>query len=335
VSVDDPYVYPGTRVLVNKLGITDQQRLQEYERKLTVQRHRLELPRLVLSEAGFRRMHAHLFGPLYDWAGQYRKMDLAVASLDSEGRQRTVVFATRAGIKPRMRELFSDLERQAFLQVTSVDRFAGEAAVVAGRLIQIHPFRDGNGRTTRYFLDELARRAGHKLNLGVAPNQHVRDRWMSASEEFLRPYPNYTPMAQFLSDTIKGRVQSAEHRIVLSEAITKIRQLRPAAVLEISRQLQEAITEARQSPDRPDRRERAAALGALDKAIKGGWPVNELEALKAVGVTDIRSARPVSGDAVERVAIIGRAAERAILDLPERERTIALERLGRHRGADQ
>ena len=120
-----------------------------------------------------------------------------------------------------MRELFSDLERQAFLQVTSADRFAGEAAVVAGRLIQIHPFRDGNGRTTRYFLDELARRAGHKLNLGVAPNQHVRDRWMSASEEFLRPYPNYTPMAQFLSDTIKGRVQSAEHRIVLSEAITK------------------------------------------------------------------------------------------------------------------
>jgi hypothetical protein len=62
--------------------------------------------------------------------------------------------------------------------------------------------------------------------------------------------------------------------------------------------------------------------------------VNELEALKAVGVTDIRSARPVSGDAVERVAIIGRAAERAILDLPEREQTIALERLGRHRRAE-
>jgi cell filamentation protein len=191
---DDPYVYPGTTILINKLGIKNKAELELVERGVTVSREQSPMPGLVLDETGFRGIHGHLFEPLYEWAGQYRNMNMAVASVDELGRERKVVFAPQARIEPEMREVFSRLRGRAKLNGISPDRFAGEAAYVAGRLLQSHPFRDGNRRTTRYFIEHLALQAGHRLSLSVAPAEHVRARWMAASEEIFRLYPNYTPM---------------------------------------------------------------------------------------------------------------------------------------------
>lgn len=55
--------------------------------------------------------------------------------------------------------------------------FAHRAAAVFARLNQMHPFREGNGRTQREFIRELAIRAGHTLSFDVIS----RERMIAAS----------------------------------------------------------------------------------------------------------------------------------------------------------
>ncbi|WP_171823179.1 Fic family protein, partial [Campylobacter coli] len=43
----------------------------------------------------------------------------------------------------------------------------------------LHPFREGNGRTQRIFLNELAKNAGYKLDLNLIP----KDKMIMASVE--------------------------------------------------------------------------------------------------------------------------------------------------------
>jgi cell filamentation protein len=46
------------------------------------------------------------------------------------------------------------------------DAFASRAAYYLGELNAIHPFRDGNGRTQREFIRQLATGVGHRINWG-------------------------------------------------------------------------------------------------------------------------------------------------------------------------
>ena len=44
------------------------------------------------------------------------------------------------------------------------DEFAEKAANVACELNNIHPFREGNGRTLLLFVEALATQAGHEID---------------------------------------------------------------------------------------------------------------------------------------------------------------------------
>lgn len=75
---DDPYTYPGTETLRNKLGITDDKTLTEAERRLTLARG-AEAARLTFPTTadGYRALHRHLFQDLYAWAGEDRSVTIA------------------------------------------------------------------------------------------------------------------------------------------------------------------------------------------------------------------------------------------------------------------
>lgn len=72
---DDPYVYPGTDVLRNKLGLRDNAMLRLVEYAYTADRA-TNAPRFEMSAAGYRATHKHLFDDLYDWAGKMRTVVL-------------------------------------------------------------------------------------------------------------------------------------------------------------------------------------------------------------------------------------------------------------------
>ena len=71
-SGSDPYRYPGSSVLKNRLGLRDQAELDAFEALITAQRGEEPLPRGVLSFAHYRAIHHHLFQDVFEWAGKCR-----------------------------------------------------------------------------------------------------------------------------------------------------------------------------------------------------------------------------------------------------------------------
>ena len=153
-SSPDPYCYPGTNILVNRLGLRDQARLDAYEAMITAQRAEEPLPRGTLGYAHYRAIHRHLFQDVFEWAGKPRTVRIAKAGS---------MFCYPEHIDDEMRRLFDRLRREKFLRGLTERDFASRAAHTLAELNAIHPFREGNGRAQLTYLALLAAQAGYPL----------------------------------------------------------------------------------------------------------------------------------------------------------------------------
>lgn len=165
---DDPYLYPGTGVLRNKLDIRDGGQLDRVERRLATARLAEGVPRGDFDLDHLRAIHRHLFQDVYDWAGEIRTVEIAKG-----GSQ----FQFRQYIETGMADVHRRLVARDFLRGLSAASFAEEAGTIIGDVNYVHPFREGNGRTQLLYLEQLAERAGHRLDL----TRLDRSRWMEAS----------------------------------------------------------------------------------------------------------------------------------------------------------
>ncbi len=165
---DDPYVYPGTTVLKNKLGIRDSAELDRAERKLAAQRLSEGAPTGDFDLAHLCAIHHHLFQDVYDWAGEIRTV-----GLNKDGHQ----FQVRRFIQTGMADIHKRLVDANFLNGLNRADFATQAARIIGDMNYVHPFREGNGRTQLLYLEQLAEQAGHKFNLARLDPE----RWFEAS----------------------------------------------------------------------------------------------------------------------------------------------------------
>jgi cell filamentation protein len=155
-SGPDPYCYPGTSILRNRLGLRDQAQLDAFEALITAQRSEEPLPRGRLGSAHYRAIHRHLFQDVFEWAGSWRTLRIAKGGS---------MFCYPEHIDAEMRKLFGRLTADRFLNGLPAATFAAQAAHVLAELNAIHPFREGNGRTQLTYLTLLAARAGHPLAL--------------------------------------------------------------------------------------------------------------------------------------------------------------------------
>ena len=155
-AVDDPYCYPGTTILKNKLGLQSQRELDAFESEMSFERSTEAFPAGRLSYSHYRAIHRHLFQDVYAWAGKVRTVRI------SKGES---TFCYPEHIDQHMAKLFMALRRAGHLRGTSPETFAKRAAHFLAELNAIHPFREGNGRTQLTFLTLLAERAGHPLAL--------------------------------------------------------------------------------------------------------------------------------------------------------------------------
>jgi cell filamentation protein len=154
-AFDDPYCYPGTSVLKNRLDLRTQSELQEFEAMITAQRADEPLPAGRLDCDHYLAIHRHLFQDVYDWAGQVRTVRMA---------KENSVFCYPEHIEFQMRRLFSELAADNWFRDLGAESFASKAAHFLAELNAIHPFREGNGRTQNVFFSILANRSGHPLD---------------------------------------------------------------------------------------------------------------------------------------------------------------------------
>lgn len=70
---DTRYCYPNSDVLINKLGIKEQDKLHTFERKLTMLRLSELMNKPISGQFNFQHLkniHAYIFQDIYDWAGK-------------------------------------------------------------------------------------------------------------------------------------------------------------------------------------------------------------------------------------------------------------------------
>jgi cell filamentation protein len=154
---DDPYVYPGTNVLRNHFGIRDATELAEREAGLTAVRV-TELERRFIPGdydlVQLQAVHRKIFGDLYPWAGELRTVKVA---------KDESLFALPEHISPYLTTLFVDLAREDFLHGLGREQFVERLTHYYAEINAVHPFREGNGRTQRAFLGQIAKAAGYPI----------------------------------------------------------------------------------------------------------------------------------------------------------------------------
>lgn len=187
MSGDDPYLYPSSPVLRNRLGITDADRLDYVERELVAQRIAEGVPTGDFDLAHLRVIHRHLFQDVYEWAGELRTVEIAKG-----GHQ----FQFRQFIETGMTDVHRRLEKAGFLRGLSVSAFAEAAGPIMGDVNYVHPFREGNGRAQLQYFQQLAVQAGHAVELTlIGP-----ERWLDASRA--SHAGDYRPMVAEIRRTI-------------------------------------------------------------------------------------------------------------------------------------
>jgi len=197
---DNTYCYPPDySVLKNKAGYQNSELLERFEH-LNTQSRALDCPRdLPINYEGYKSIHAHLFQDVYEWAGQPRTIPM------SKGRSR---FELPERIDDQMQRVFSELQREKNLSGLDKQQFAEKAAPYLDDLNITHPFREGNGRTQRVFLRNLAHQAGHELKV----ERINKDDWMRASIESMHA-SKHAGMAQIITNAITDRSRLAEAKI--------------------------------------------------------------------------------------------------------------------------
>lgn len=184
---DDPYVYPGTRILMNKLDIRDAEILDLAERRFTTIRVRQGVPHGNFDLTHLKAIHHHLFQDVYDWAGQIRTIEISKG--DSQFQLRKYIDAGMADVHRR-------LVKAGFLHGLMRSDFAAGAAHIIGDVNYVHPFREGNGRTQLHYMKMLSARAGHWLDLTKIDPA----RWLDASRQAHQA--RYDIMAQVIDDAL-------------------------------------------------------------------------------------------------------------------------------------
>jgi cell filamentation protein len=212
----DPYTIPGTNVLINKLGLTKFEVLHQAEYDLT--RARLKELHLQPIEGRFdlkhlQDVHRHVFQDVYDWAGQLRRVDI------SKGDHR---FVPSEMLRTVGAMVFGRLAADQHLRGREKPEFVDGLTRHYGAINALHPFREGNGRSTQIFIADLAQQAGFVVDYTKVDKQ----RWNEAARRSFEG--DLTPMRVVFRALVSPARAVAFDRLSRHEAIKAHPELLPA-----------------------------------------------------------------------------------------------------------
>jgi cell filamentation protein len=159
LSGPDPHYDYQHKILKNLPGFTDPILLDSFER-VEAAEEIFDLQKYpvkgTFDSAHLRVIHARIFQNVYPWAGEFRQVNLR--------RSASYYFALVQFMETNLKSTLAKLAAENHLKGLDAAAFASRAAYYLGELNSIHPFREGNGRTQREFIRELAAEAGHRIN---------------------------------------------------------------------------------------------------------------------------------------------------------------------------
>ena len=121
--------------------------------------------------AHVRAIHRHLFQDVFEWAGEFRGVNISKGVGRGFGD-------VKAGEVDRLLEDVRARVAGTDWSVLDREAFGEKAAVVFAYLNQAHPFREGNGRAGKVFMEHVAELSRFTLDYGqVSPEV-----WNQASQ---------------------------------------------------------------------------------------------------------------------------------------------------------
>lgn len=168
----DPYLYPGTDVLKNLAGIRDGDGASRFERRMTLLRRRdLETDPVdgSFDLAHLQEIHRRLYQDVWDWAGELRTVVITKGSS---------TFLHPSRIQIAYGTVHDFLLRSDLINDPNISDsdFVVQMADLLEQINYVHPFREGNGRTQRAYLDQIAELSGRTLswrNVGRIENERA------------------------------------------------------------------------------------------------------------------------------------------------------------------
>jgi cell filamentation protein len=215
------YVYPGTDTVKNELGAKNLAELERLEGPLVLLR-RVQID-AGLGPAGqfdaehIKALHRFLFQDVFEWAGHTRneRMRLSDGTIATEPMMQKLggmSFLEGERIPAALDQVADDIRTKGYLRGLSQEQFAERAADVMSEINAIHAFREGNGRTQRTFMRELAKQAGHDLDFSVISGERMIQASIAANED-----GDPGVMRRLFKDAV-----IPERRAALAQAITAL-----------------------------------------------------------------------------------------------------------------
>ena len=163
------YCYKDTDTLINKLDIKSNRKLHDFERKIVLLKS-YELRQK--NKTGdfdlkhFKSIHKYLFENIYNFAGEFRREDIAKDNFR---------FASYIYIEEELNRILSILKNENYLKGLSKEELSKRLTFYIAEINVLHPFREGNGRVIREFVRQLAHYNGYNLDLKKTNPKEVLD----------------------------------------------------------------------------------------------------------------------------------------------------------------
>ncbi len=163
---DHRYCYPHSNVLINKLGIRDGEKLRIAEREITslrIANAKVSIIKGHFNLLHLKKIHKYIFGDIYKWAGEIRWVNIAKGNM----------FCNYEFIEQNADSLFKKLKKENYLKDASKDEIPICLAHYLSEINVLHPFREGNGRVQRLFIEYLAENAGYSVDFSQVTNKQM------------------------------------------------------------------------------------------------------------------------------------------------------------------
>lgn len=163
------YCYKDTNILINKLNIMDAQKLEDIERKLVIVKlYELRQNKKIgnFDIEHFVSIHKFMFEDIYPFAGLFRNENIAKGNFS---------FAKWEFIEDELKRLLNDLKEENYLRGLNKEDLTKRLAYYMAELNVLHPFREGNGRTIREFIRQLALKNNYVLDLQNTESKNMLD----------------------------------------------------------------------------------------------------------------------------------------------------------------